>query len=176
MPKVIADLENRILDRARGLFLQEGYQGLTIRKVAAECGVAVGTVYNYYPSKERLIVAVMLEDWHTALSRMQQGTQEAPAALEGLYAVYCGIRSFAEPYLSVWKCYSETAGMPQLGRERHDRLVVQLGNVIEPLLVRFRCLLCESLPQVLAELLLSAAVWEQDGFERLRPILFKLLT
>lgn len=176
MPKVIADLENRILDKARGLFLQEGYQGLTIRKVAAECGVAVGTVYNYYPSKERLIVAVMLEDWHAALSRMQREVRKAPAALEGLYAVYCGIRGFAEPYQNVWKCYSETAGMPQLGRERHNRLVAQLGSVIEPLLVRFQCRFCESLPQVLAELLLSAAVWEQDGFERLRPILSKLLS
>ena len=33
----------------------------TVRSVAAGCGVAVGTVYNYFSSKDMLIAAFMLE-------------------------------------------------------------------------------------------------------------------
>ena len=51
MPKVIENLQERILACARVLLLEQGIDGLNIRAVASACGVAVGMVYNYYGSK-----------------------------------------------------------------------------------------------------------------------------
>lgn len=43
-----------ILDVAYARAQQDGLGGLSIRSVARECGVAVGTLYNFFPIKHRL--------------------------------------------------------------------------------------------------------------------------
>lgn len=68
MPKIIKNLEQKLLDEARRQIAQSGYSNVTIRSVAAACGVGVGTVYNYYPSKDALLAAYMLEDWKTCVT------------------------------------------------------------------------------------------------------------
>ena len=52
MPKIIENLDQRLKEEARRQIRESGYSAMTIRSVAAACGVGVGTVYNYYPSKE----------------------------------------------------------------------------------------------------------------------------
>ena len=52
MPKKIAELREKMIAYARQALLQEGTPALTVRSTASACGVAVGTVYNYFPSKE----------------------------------------------------------------------------------------------------------------------------
>jgi len=46
-----------VLDTALRLFLERGYEKTTMRAVAESCGVALGSAYYYFPSKERLIQA-----------------------------------------------------------------------------------------------------------------------
>lgn len=43
-----------ILQAARTIFARDGLEGATLRAIAAEAGVAVGTVYLHYPGKEAL--------------------------------------------------------------------------------------------------------------------------
>jgi len=63
MPKIIENLETRLLEEARRQVAESGYSAMTIRSVAKRCGVGVGTVYNYFPSKDALLATYMLEDW-----------------------------------------------------------------------------------------------------------------
>lgn len=175
MPKIINDLQNTILTKAKELFLKNGYQTLTIRNVAKECQVAVGTVYNYYQSKDMLVASVMLEDWLHALKGMEDGIREAQVPLDGLESVYHEIARFTTLYQTIWGEYSKTSGMPEIGQGRHVQLISQLSRLIEPLLSRFDCLFDEALPEVLAELLLSTAVNHPDGYERIKPVIGKLL-
>ena len=46
MPKIIENLESRLLAEAYRQTREAGYSALTIRNVAKACGVGVGTVYN----------------------------------------------------------------------------------------------------------------------------------
>ena len=46
---------------ARELLLREGYQGLTINRVAEVTGFSRGTVYQFFASKEELITALGIE-------------------------------------------------------------------------------------------------------------------
>lgn len=55
MPKIIENLESRLIEEAKKQIEESGYEAVTIRSVARACGVGVGTVYNYFPSKEVLI-------------------------------------------------------------------------------------------------------------------------
>jgi TetR/AcrR family transcriptional repressor of mexJK operon len=49
----------QILAAAGTLFQQRGFEGTSTDAVAALAGVSKETLYRYYPSKERLLVAVM---------------------------------------------------------------------------------------------------------------------
>ena len=51
-----------IIDAALAIAAEEGYDALTTRTVAARAGVAIGTVYRYFTSKDHILVEVMF-DW-----------------------------------------------------------------------------------------------------------------
>ena len=58
-----ATSKEELLETAKLIAYREGIGALNIRRVASESGVAIGTVYNYYPSKGDLIGALMEDFW-----------------------------------------------------------------------------------------------------------------
>ncbi|UNO39909.1 TetR/AcrR family transcriptional regulator [Streptomyces sp. MST-110588] len=46
----------RISDMATGLFLERGFDAVTVAEIAEVCEVSVNTVYNYFPAKEDLFL------------------------------------------------------------------------------------------------------------------------
>lgn len=58
MNKTITSQE-AILCAGKEIVLEKGLQGLNIRDVARRCGVSVGSIYNYFPTKSDLIVATI---------------------------------------------------------------------------------------------------------------------
>jgi AcrR family transcriptional regulator len=48
----------QILDAAARVFARKGYQRATTKEIAAEAGVAEGTIYNYFKSKRHLLIAM----------------------------------------------------------------------------------------------------------------------
>lgn len=63
MPRIIENLREKLVEEAKRQVQENGYAALTIRSVATACGVGVGTMYNYFNSKDALVAAFMLEDW-----------------------------------------------------------------------------------------------------------------
>jgi len=54
-----AAMEERILDTADRLFYRQGIRVIGVDTVAAEIGISKRTLYNYFPSKDDLIVAYL---------------------------------------------------------------------------------------------------------------------
>jgi len=54
-----AAMEERILDTADRLFYRQGIRIVGVDTVAAEIGISKRTLYNYFPSKDDLIVAYL---------------------------------------------------------------------------------------------------------------------
>ena len=52
-----------LLEAAREIARRDGLGHISIRRTAAMCGVSVGTVYNYYPAKADLVLAVIEDFW-----------------------------------------------------------------------------------------------------------------
>jgi AcrR family transcriptional regulator len=48
-----------ILEAAMALFGEKGFHGVSMQEVAAKAGMAVGTLYNFFASKEELYTALM---------------------------------------------------------------------------------------------------------------------
>jgi AcrR family transcriptional regulator len=52
-------MQERILSTADRLFYKQGIRAIGVDTVAAEIGISKRTLYNYYPSKEELVVAYL---------------------------------------------------------------------------------------------------------------------
>ncbi|MDH7493490.1 MAG: TetR/AcrR family transcriptional regulator [Candidatus Saccharicenans sp.] len=66
-----ADLKLRILERSRELFFKYGYSRLSMDELAEDLGISKATVYRYFPDKEALLRAVMVETREQVLSQLQ---------------------------------------------------------------------------------------------------------
>lgn len=49
-----------IIESAYRLFLKKGYHGTSMRRIAAEAGIALGGIYNHFSSKEEIFKEVLL--------------------------------------------------------------------------------------------------------------------
>jgi AcrR family transcriptional regulator len=65
MPRISAEREEatrrRILKAARQVFVQKGFHRASIDDVVAACGLSVGAIYTYFPNKDELIRASILD-------------------------------------------------------------------------------------------------------------------
>ncbi len=59
--KIKQEKRERILQVAIGLFARNGFNETTVAKVAKEAGVSFGSVFTYFPSKEELFAASVVE-------------------------------------------------------------------------------------------------------------------
>lgn len=52
----------QIMDGARRVFLEHGFDGASIGDIVRAAGVSKGTIYAYFPSKEKLFATLVIED------------------------------------------------------------------------------------------------------------------
>jgi AcrR family transcriptional regulator len=57
-----------ILDAARDLFVAEGYQNVSIRKIADRIEYSPAAIYSYFPSKDDIFFALAEEGFHLLFS------------------------------------------------------------------------------------------------------------
>lgn len=101
MPKIIPDVRSAAIAAVRRGAAARGRKVLEIRRLAASCGVAVGTLYNYFPSREAIESAAMREDWLDA-SRRLQTFREGSGAMDNLRAVHGELVGFMKRYRTLW--------------------------------------------------------------------------
>ncbi len=72
------DTRGRILDAARAAFGERGFDGATIRDIAARAGVDAALVHHYFGTKQQLFVAAMEMpvDFATAVPALLNGPED----------------------------------------------------------------------------------------------------
>jgi AcrR family transcriptional regulator len=60
----------QIVDGARALFLERGFEGASMGEIARRAGVSKGTLYVYFQNKEQLFCAIMDEERRLHLDRL----------------------------------------------------------------------------------------------------------
>jgi AcrR family transcriptional regulator len=90
-----APTRDRILATAMRLFDERGYEGTTMRAIATEAGVSLGSAYYYFASKEHLVQGFY--------DRIQDRHQEAAQA------VLAGTADPTERLVGVWRAWLDVA-------------------------------------------------------------------
>ena len=94
------DTEALILDAARKVFLENGFDGTTMQKIAEEAGINKALLHYYFRSKDRLFEAIFIE----AFSRMIPNLLKVFASDAGFPDK---IRSFVSIYIGALQQYPQ---------------------------------------------------------------------
>ena len=57
--EIMSETRRMLLDAATEEFARQGYDGANINRIATTAGFAKGTIYNYFPSKRALMLALI---------------------------------------------------------------------------------------------------------------------
>lgn len=80
-----------IVEKAGVVFASEGYHDATVSMIAARAGVAVGTVYTYFPSKLHLLYAVYQPWLDRCIDEIETRADAATARRAKLKAIILGL-------------------------------------------------------------------------------------
>lgn len=172
MPKIIPNIREQLLTEAKKQISEQGYGKTTIRSVANACNLGVGTVYNYFNSKDMLIATFMAEDWAHCLARLEHPSSYEPKSiLKGIYDV---LVEFTSRYGTIFSDRDAAKTFAATFAERHKMLRDQLVDKILPIFRESDVEDKEFLAQHIAESLLT---WTVAGvsFEKQYSIVSKII-
>lgn len=131
-------MTDRIADSAITVIARDGLDALSIRRVAAEAGVAIGTVQYHYPTRAELVLAAL----HRTAHRQRARAMAAPPESTMLAALVTRLASLLprdDPSREegiVWVALAAAAARDPLVGPHQRRIVTQTITGIEALLVR----------------------------------------
>ena len=131
MPKYIENLRQKLMDEARSQTRAFGYSGVSIRAIAKGCGVGVGTVYNYYPSKDALIAGFMLEDWQACMQKLEEVSRTATDPKAVARCIYDCLVDFARGHSAVIGDKAAVTAFAGAFGQYHSLLRSQLAKPLE---------------------------------------------
>lgn len=128
MPKIIENLEEKLIAEARRQIEKSGYSNLTIRSVAAGCGVGVGTVYNYFPSKESLLAGCLLPDWLDCIAAIEAAGADAAEPKPVVLCIFRQLLEFARRHEAIFRDEAAAVGFTGSISPYHALLRGQLSK------------------------------------------------
>lgn len=131
MPKILENVRESLLQEAKRQVFENGYSSLTIRSVANACGIGIGTVYNYFESKDALVAGFMLEDWRVcidAISNKSAASNEVEAVLK---CIFDELRMFADKHSAL---FEDENARENLGGTYQSKRELLRNQIAAPLL------------------------------------------
>ncbi len=170
MPKIINDLQEKILKEAKRQVFEYGYTNMTIRSVAQECGIAIGTIYNYYPSKDYLTASFVLNDWLPLIEELNNKCKSTEIPMEAFHYIYMRLSKFISDYQPLFRENGAVKSVSVTFHIRHCELRGQLAEMIHGICMEKAKSPSQFLPEFIAEALLTWSA-EQRSFDELRTVL-----
>jgi TetR/AcrR family transcriptional regulator len=121
--KLFLAREQRIIDAAVELFLEESIDRITVSKIAVRAGIGKGTVYKHFLTKNEILIRIILNYEQNITTKLTDGIERAEAGDSGAAA-----KSYFQARL-------ENPKLDRLVQQLEDRLVESgdVANQVEQL-------------------------------------------
>ena len=109
-----------ILDAARDLFVTEGYQNVSIRKIAERIEYSPAAIYGYFPSKDDIFYALAEEGFRLLSDPDDPGRQERLQELpplERVRAIFWRLYEFSRDQPQYFALMFVDRSVPRISRE-----------------------------------------------------------
>ena len=156
MPKIIKNVREQLLNEAKKQIAENGYGKTTIRSVAKACELGIGTVYNYFQSKDMLIASFLAEDWQVCLHQIEPHVLDEPE--EVMKSIYDSLADFMEKNSALFHDSDAMKVYVSAFSVRHKQLREQLANYLLPVCEKAKVKDSTFLAEWIAESLLTWTV------------------
>ena len=113
-------VQRSILDAARELFVAEGFQNVTIRKIAERIEYSPAAIYGYFPSKDDIFFSLAEEGFRLlgdpSAVRSDPKLKDAPS-LERVRAVFWRLYEFSRDQPQYFALMFVDRSVPRISRE-----------------------------------------------------------
>ncbi len=135
--RITKDPEERkleLIDAAERLFMERGYEATTVSDIVQEVGVAQGTFYYYFPSKEEILEAIIEKDMAALEDDARLITQDPqldPASkINAMVNSIIGISSSRKEIMDYLHKESNAVMHEKMERHLIERLVPLMAEVV----------------------------------------------
>lgn len=179
MPKNLENIKEDIIQTTREMIVEKGYDQLNMRDIAKKCGIATGTLYNYFKSKQAIISALLDEDWKAFHSFVTSRSSSGQTAVEQLETLFNDLALMLKKVHQIW-----AAGFP-------DDLESGTLNKLESIKIKLRDEFAQHIAsiidghvqsgqelhtsEIIAKLFFSTAYEKDADFEKLRFFIERVL-
>lgn len=116
---------------------EKGLKALSMRAVAGECGIALGTLYNYFADKEELVIAAIASLWQDFFRLPPEDASPPTLFSEYVERVFGNVRSHFRKYPDFFAAHS--AAIAGSGRNRARSAMERCtGEIRDSLLAALR--------------------------------------
>lgn len=102
MPKILENTYESILEKAEEILYEEGYNSISIRRIAKECNISIGTIYNYFSNKEMLIQKIIMNYWERFYEVFDKIAEEDTDFFIKLREIFYEFKIFFEKFSGIW--------------------------------------------------------------------------
>jgi len=123
------ELVAKLLEATAQVLGEVGLQATSTNKIAARAGVAIGSIYQYFPNKQALIDALLDDRLHrlAALTATQMHAMSATSYPEAAEAILRAAIAFCEAEPELTALLAARTAMPRPGSR--DRELYQRGQI-----------------------------------------------
>lgn len=127
-----------IADEAYRLAVRTGLSSLGVREVALACGVSVGTIYNYFPSKTDIVAEVIAQFWQNSLADAACNPEPEEDFVAYVERVYDALRTAFAEFRSDWlpEIRALALGGEAVGHERERQVLDHMATGLALVLAR----------------------------------------
>ncbi|EGO88026.1 TetR/AcrR family transcriptional regulator [Clostridium botulinum C] len=131
MPKILENVKDTILKESKKILLKENYKALNIRQIAKCCNIGIGTFYNYFSTKDELVIEILKNDFDKIMDLIEQLKNSNLSFKEKLEQIYKSFDLFLGNYISVFYEISSVKGMNCKPNADFSNLYKCLGELID---------------------------------------------
>src|SRR5689334_5079222 len=107
-----------ILDAARELFVREGYENVSIRKIAERIEYSPAAIYGYFPSKDDIFFGLAEEGFRLLHGgRDSDATLETLPPLERIRTIFLRLYEFSREHPQYFALMFVDRSVPRISRE-----------------------------------------------------------
>lgn len=106
-----------ILDAARHLFVAEGYQHVSIRKIADRIEYSPAAIYSYFPSKDDIFFALAEEGFHLLVATVETAPDDESDLLAALRRPFLSLYRFSRTHPEYFALMFVDRSVPRISRD-----------------------------------------------------------
>jgi AcrR family transcriptional regulator len=138
LSRVIENPKQLILSKAKEILYNQGYHKLNMRSLSKACDIALGTIYNYYPTKKELVVEMMADYWQNYLNSVEKIVNSNADIYIKLNNIFNELEVFIQNFRQYWLT-PELYGSQEYvegGLQKEYVFMEKLIGIIEDILIK----------------------------------------